>query len=41
MVGLAGCLVLAFALPLSSVVSGAAVLAAGAVAHAARRAAAS
>lgn len=36
--GLAGCLVLAFALPLTSVVSGAAVLAAGAAAFAARRA---
>ncbi|WP_169982748.1 APC family permease [Microbispora sp. H10836] len=36
--GLAGCLVLAFALPLSSVVSGAAVLAAGAVVYAVRRA---
>ncbi|MFF4747247.1 APC family permease [Streptomyces sp. NPDC001268] len=35
-VGLAGCLVLAFALPLSSVVAGAAVLAAGAVAYAVR-----
>ncbi len=38
-VGLAGCLVLAFALPLSSVVSGAAVLAVGAVVYALRRAA--
>ncbi|MBT3158685.1 APC family permease [Streptomyces sp. CHA1] len=37
-VGLAGCLVLAFALPLSSVVSGAAVLALGAAVHAVRRA---
>ncbi|MBT2541790.1 APC family permease [Streptomyces sp. ISL-44] len=37
-VGLAGCLVLAFALPTSSVVSGAAVLAAGAVAYGVRRA---
>ncbi|MFI8497805.1 APC family permease [Streptomyces sp. NPDC085524] len=37
-VGLAGCLVLAFALPASSVISGAAVLAAGAAAYAARRA---
>ncbi|MFF5809608.1 APC family permease [Streptomyces sp. NPDC012746] len=37
-VGLAGCLVLAFALPASSVVSGAAVLAAGAAAYAVRRA---
>ncbi|MEU6432310.1 APC family permease [Microbispora sp. NPDC046973] len=37
-VGLAGCLVLAFALPLSSVVSGAAVLAAGAAVYALRRA---
>ncbi|WP_395575243.1 APC family permease [Streptomyces sp. BK79] len=36
-VGLAGCLALAFALPLASVALGAAVLAAGAVAHAARR----
>ncbi|WP_030511233.1 APC family permease [Microbispora rosea] len=36
--GLAGCLVLAFALPLSSVVSGAAVLAAGAAVYALRRA---
>ncbi|MEN3540349.1 APC family permease [Microbispora sp. ZYX-F-249] len=36
--GLAGCLVLAFALPLSSVLSGAAVLAAGAVVYAVRRA---
>ncbi|MGW1539861.1 APC family permease [Streptomyces sp. NPDC002309] len=35
-VGLAGCLVLAFALPLSSVISGAAVLAVGAVAYAVR-----
>ncbi|MFG3658332.1 APC family permease [Streptomyces sp. NPDC047706] len=34
--GLAGCLVLAFALPLSSVISGAAVLAVGAVAYAVR-----
>ncbi|MFE5523742.1 APC family permease [Streptomyces virginiae] len=37
-VGLAGCLVLAFALPASSVMSGAAVLAAGAAAYAVRRA---
>ncbi|MFI1223805.1 MULTISPECIES: APC family permease [unclassified Streptomyces] len=37
-VGLAGCLVLAFALPVPSVVSGAAVLAAGAAAYAVRRA---
>ncbi|MEU2890452.1 APC family permease [Streptomyces albidoflavus] len=37
-VGLAGCLVLAFALPLSSVVSGVAVLALGAAVHAVRRA---
>ncbi|CAL9376418.1 putative transporter [Streptomyces sp. enrichment culture] len=37
-VGLAGCLVLAFALPLSSVVSGAAVLAVGAAAYGLRRA---
>ncbi|GGV92526.1 putative transporter [Streptomyces gelaticus] len=37
-VGLAGCLVLAFALPLSSVVSGAAVLAFGAAVHGVRRA---
>ncbi|WP_371640308.1 APC family permease [Streptomyces virginiae] len=36
-VGLAGCLVLAFALPASSVLSGAAVLAAGAAAYAVRR----
>ncbi|GGO10794.1 amino acid transporter [Microbispora rosea subsp. aerata] len=36
--GLAGCLVLAFALPLSSVVSGAAVLAVGAALYALRRA---
>ncbi|MEU8279224.1 APC family permease [Microbispora bryophytorum] len=36
-VGLAGCLVLAFSLPLSSVVSGAAVLAAGAAVYALRR----
>ncbi|MEV7782447.1 APC family permease [Kitasatospora sp. NPDC088351] len=36
-VGLAGCLVLAFALPASAVVSGAAVLAAGAAAYAVRR----
>ncbi|WP_047465983.1 APC family permease [Streptomyces sp. M10] len=36
--GLAGCLVLAFALPLSSVVSGAVVLALGAAVHAVRRA---
>ncbi|GIH67187.1 APC family permease [Microbispora siamensis] len=36
-VGLAGCLILAFALPLSSVVSGAAVLAAGAAVYALRR----
>ncbi len=37
-VGLAGCLVLAFALPTSSVISGAAVLAAGAAVYAVRRA---
>ncbi|MFB6613015.1 APC family permease [Streptomyces sp. NPDC085524] len=37
-VGLVGCLVLAFALPLSSVTSGAAVLAAGATAYGLRRA---
>ncbi|MHC6625218.1 APC family permease [Streptomyces globosus] len=37
-VGLAGCLVLAFALPASSVVSGAAVLAVGVAAYAVRRA---
>ncbi len=37
-VGLAGCLVLAFALPATSVMSGAAVLAAGAAAYAVRRA---
>ncbi|MEY6565387.1 APC family permease [Streptomyces sp. PGLac3x] len=36
-VGLAGCLVLAFTLPLSSVVSGAVVLALGAAVHAVRR----
>ncbi|MGX8904205.1 APC family permease [Streptomyces netropsis] len=36
-VGLAGCLVLAFALPISSVISGAAVLAAGAAAYGLRR----
>ncbi|MEU7913670.1 APC family permease [Microbispora bryophytorum] len=36
-IGLAGCLVLAFSLPLSSVVSGAAVLAAGAAVYALRR----
>ncbi|MCL2731553.1 MAG: APC family permease [Actinomycetia bacterium] len=36
--GLAGCLLLAFALPAASVVTGAAVLAAGAVAYAVRRA---
>ncbi|MFF6814345.1 APC family permease [Streptomyces sp. NPDC012403] len=36
-VGLAGCLLLAFALPLSSVVAGAAVLAAGAAAYGVRR----
>lgn len=36
-VGLAGCLVLAFALPVSSVISGAAVLALGAVAYGVRR----
>lgn len=36
-IGLAGCLVLAFSLPLSSVVSGALVLAAGAVAYYVRR----
>ncbi|ALC18401.1 APC family permease [Streptomyces pristinaespiralis] len=36
-VGLAGCLVLAFALPLSSVISGAVVLALGAAAYAVRR----
>jgi APA family basic amino acid/polyamine antiporter len=35
--GLAGCLILAFALPLSSVISGAAVLALGAVAYGIRR----
>ncbi|GGV75487.1 putative transporter [Streptomyces griseoloalbus] len=39
-VGLAGCLVLAFALPVSSVISGAAVLAAGAAVYGVRRAAA-
>ncbi|MEO3869455.1 APC family permease [Nonomuraea sp. B12E4] len=37
-VGLAGCLILAFALPLSSVIAGAAVLAIGAAAYALRRA---
>ncbi|MEU6731218.1 amino acid permease [Nonomuraea wenchangensis] len=37
-IGLAGCLVLAFALPLSSVITGAAVLAAGAAAYGLRRA---
>lgn len=37
MVGLAGCLILAFALPLASVISGAAVLAVGAAAYALRR----
>jgi APA family basic amino acid/polyamine antiporter len=37
-VGLAGCLVLAFALPLSSVISGAVVLAFGAAAYGVRRA---
>ncbi|WP_214371177.1 APC family permease [Pseudonocardia sp. H11422] len=37
-VGLAGCLVLAFALPLSSVISGAAVIALGAAVYALRRA---
>ncbi|MGW1191566.1 APC family permease [Streptomyces sp. NPDC002559] len=37
-IGLAGCLLLAFALPSASVVSGAAVLAAGAVAYGVRRA---
>ena len=37
-VGLAGCLVLAFALPLSSVIAGVAVLAAGAAAYGLRRA---
>ncbi|MEY2231133.1 amino acid permease, partial [Streptomyces sp. BF23-30] len=37
-VGLAGCLVLAFALPASTVISGAAVLTAGAAAYAVRRA---
>jgi APA family basic amino acid/polyamine antiporter len=37
-VGLAGCLVLAFALPWTSVLTGIAVLAAGAVAYAVRRA---
>lgn len=37
-VGLAGCLVLAFALPLTSVITGAAVLAAGAAAYVIRRA---
>jgi APA family basic amino acid/polyamine antiporter len=36
-VGLAGCLVLAFALPLFSVISGAAVLALGAAAYGVRR----
>ncbi|WP_433190162.1 APC family permease [Actinoallomurus sp. CA-150999] len=36
-VGLAGCLILAFALPLTSVITGAAVLAVGAVAYALRR----
>lgn len=36
-VGLAGCLVLAFALPLSSVISGAVVLALGAAAYGVRR----
>ncbi|MBE3015744.1 amino acid permease [Microbispora sp. NEAU-D428] len=36
-VGLAGCLILAFALPVSSVISGAAVLAAGAAVYALRR----
>nr|WTB29459.1 APC family permease [Streptomyces sp. NBC_00830] len=36
-VGLAGCLILAFALPLASVISGAAVLAVGAAAYAARQ----
>ncbi|KOU61869.1 hypothetical protein ADK90_33495 [Streptomyces sp. XY413] len=36
-VGLAGCLVLAFALPASSVISGAVVLAAGAAAYGVRR----
>ncbi|MFF8653633.1 APC family permease [Streptomyces huasconensis] len=40
LVGLAGCLALAFALPVSSVVSGAAVLAAGALWYAGRRLAA-
>ncbi len=40
LVGLAGCLALAFALPVSSVVSGAAVLAAGAVWYGGRRLAA-
>jgi APA family basic amino acid/polyamine antiporter len=35
--GLAGCLALAFALPLSSVLAGTAVLAAGAVMYAVRR----
>ncbi|MET7290767.1 APC family permease [Streptomyces griseoloalbus] len=39
-VGLAGCLVLAFALPVSSVISGAAVLTAGAAVYGIRRAAA-
>jgi APA family basic amino acid/polyamine antiporter len=39
-VGLAGCLTLAFALPLASVITGAAVLAVGAVAYALRRTAA-
>ena len=37
-VGLAGCLILAFALPLSSVITGAAVLALGAAAYGLRRA---
>ena len=37
-VGLAGCLVLAFALPLASVVSGAGVVAVGAAAYGIRRA---
>jgi APA family basic amino acid/polyamine antiporter len=39
-VGLAGCLVLAFALPLSSVISGACVLGAGALVYGIRHAAA-
>jgi APA family basic amino acid/polyamine antiporter len=39
--GLAGCLLLAFTLPVSSVISGAAVLAAGVTAYGVRRALAS